>query len=178
MTRFNLLPWRAQRRRLILRQCLSGLIAVGLVATAMLAVCAQGQRQRVHQQEKANASWTARLQTLDRSRQQAADARATLDDVRRQQAELSALRASGEGMPVLLRWLEAALPTDLRLTTLTFEQQRLLVSGEASSGLGVAGLMQAFQSLPSVGSVTLQDLQARGDAQVFRIALELPGGRS
>ncbi|MBA1194148.1 PilN domain-containing protein [Pseudomonas entomophila] len=178
MTTFNLLPWRAQRRRAALRQSLAMLTAVCLLAMAMLAVCERHQRQRLQQQEQANASWEARLQMVDTSRQRASDARALLTDLARQQAELSALRASSTGMPALLGQLEAAMPAGLRLTELTFEQQRLHLSGQAPSGLLVAELMQALQALPEVGAVTLHDLQARGDTQVFRVSLDMRWSRS
>jgi len=178
MTGFNLLPWRAQRRRAVVYQCLATLAAVCLLAVAMLVVCTHHQRQRLQQQERVNAVWTARLQALDSTRQQAADVRATLEDVMRRQAELSALRKGGGDLPDMLGSLERAIPPGLRLTALTFERRRLLVSGQAPSGLLVAELMRALQALPQTESVTLQDVQAQGDAQVFRVSLDMRGSRA
>ena len=177
MTGFNLLPWRARRRRAVVYQGLATLAAVCLLAVAMLAVCAHDQRQRLQQQESVNAAWTARLQTLDRTRQQAADDRQTLEDVMRRRAELSALRRGGGDLPDMLGSLERAIPPGLRLTALTFERQRLLVSGQAPSGLLIAELMRALQALPQAEAVTLQDVQAQGDAQVFRVSLDVRGSR-
>ncbi|MBA1188347.1 PilN domain-containing protein [Pseudomonas entomophila] len=178
MTGFNLLPWRAQRRRAALRQRLVALAGACLLAVMMLTVCAHHHRQRLQQQQETNAAWVVRLEALERSRQQAAEVKATLEDLTRQLAELSALRADGDGLPALLGPLEDALPAGLRLTALVFEQRRLQVSGQAPSGLLVAELMQALQALPQVGSVTLQDLQAQGDTQVFSVSLDAYGSRS
>ena len=177
MTGFNLLPWRARRRRAVMYQCLATLAAVCLLAVAMLGVCAYDQHQRLRQQDSANAVWTARLQALDSTRQQAADVRATLEDRTRRQAELSALRTGGD-LPDMLGSLERAIPPGLRLTALTFERQRLLVSGQAPSGLLIAELMRALQALPQADAVTLQDVQAQGDAQVFRVSLDMREGRA
>jgi len=178
MTRFNLLPWRARRRHAVLRRWLAVLTAVCLLAVVMLMVCTHDQRQRLQQQENANAAWEARLQALDRHRQQVADMKTTLADVTRRQLELSALRTSDDDLSAMLGSLEHAIPAGLRLTALTFERQHLRVSGQAPSGLLVAELMQALQALPKVDSVTLQDLQAQGDIQVFRVMLDMQGSRS
>ena len=156
MTRINLLPWRAERRKQREREFygMLGLAAVAGLAVALLWVF--WMSAQISNQNSRNDYLKAQIKQLDAKITEIKNLEKTRDQLLARKKIIEQLQANRSQMVHLFDELVKTIPDSVRLTNMTQNGQNLHLDGVAQSNASVATYMRHIEASPWLGGVDLK----------------------
>lgn len=164
MAHINLLPWRAERRKVRQREFFTQLGAAALVAIGFLLLWWLWMDMRIDNQNERNAYLQDQIKQVD--------ARLTkINDLEKVRAQLLArkqiieqLQANRSQMVHLFDELVKTIPGSARLTSIKQNGDHMVLGGVAQSNASVADYMRNIEVSPWMGQADLSKTENSHDA--------------
>lgn len=164
MAHINLLPWRAERRKLRQREFFMQLGAAALAAIGLLLLWGFWMGMRIDNQNERNAYLQDQIKQVD--------ARLTkINDLEKVRAQLLArkqiieqLQANRSQMVHLFDELVKTIPGSSRLTSIKQNGDQMVLGGVAQSNASVAEYMRNIEASPWMGQTDLSKTENSHDA--------------
>ncbi|GAB2564693.1 PilN domain-containing protein [Dyella jejuensis] len=164
MARINLLPWRAERRKIRQREFFMQLGAAALAAVGVLLLWGFWMGMRVDNQNERNAYLQDQIKQVD--------ARLTkINDLEKVRAQLLArkqiieqLQANRSQMVHLFDELVKTIPSSARLTSIKQAGDQMVLDGVAQSNASVADYMRNIETSPWMGQTDLSKTENSHDS--------------
>lgn len=156
MTRINLLPWRAERRKQREREFygMLGLAAVAAIGVVLLWALWMGAR--ISNQQQRNQYLQTQITQLDAKIAEIKDIENTRKQLLARKEIIEQLQANRSQMVHLFDELVQATPESIRLTSMTQNGASLHLDGVAQSNASVANYMRNIDASPWLGDVDLK----------------------
>jgi type IV pilus assembly protein PilN len=177
MTRINLLPWRAERRKQREREFYSmlGMAAVAGIAALLLWVFWMGAR--IDNQNDRNAYLTDQIKQLDAKIAEIKDLEKTRDRLLARKQIIEQLQANRSQMVHLFDELVKTIPDSVRLTGMSQTGENLHLDGVAQSNASVATYMRNLDASHWLGQTDLKKTENKasdtGLPYVFSLDLKM-----
>ncbi len=162
MARINLLPWRAERRKLREREFFIQLGVAAAVAVGLVVVWAMWMGMRIDNQNDRNAYLQGQIAQLKAENQQIKNLDKVRDRLLARKKIIEDLQANRSQMVHLFDELVKRTPASIRLTSMAQKGDLLTLTGVAQSNAAVADYMRNLEASPWLGAADLQKTEKQG----------------
>ena len=162
MARINLLPWRAERRKLREREFFIQLGVAAAVAIGLVVVWAMWMGMRIDNQNDRNAYLQGQIAQLKAENQQIKNLDKVRDRLLARKKIIEDLQANRSQMVHLFDELVKRTPASIRLTSMAQKGDLLTLNGVAQSNAAVADYMRNLEASPWLGAADLQKTEKQG----------------
>ena len=167
MARINLLPWRAERRKLREREFFIQLGAAAAVAVGLVVVWAMWMGMRIDNQNDRNAYLQGQIAQLKAENEQIKNLDKVRDRLLARKKIIEDLQANRSQMVHLFDELVKRTPDSIRLTSMAQKGDLLTLDGLAQSNAAVADYMRNLEASPWLGAADLKKTEKRaGDSRM------------
>jgi type IV pilus assembly protein PilN len=161
MAKINLLPWRAERRKLREREfymMLGAALVAGVLAVLLWVFWMDA---RIENQDSRNAYLTEQIHQLDSKLEKIKDLEKTKSKLLARKQIIEQLQASRTQMVHLFDELVKTIPDGVRLNTLKQTGDTLTLEGQAQSNASVASYMRNLDASPYLTHSDLKKTEAK-----------------
>ena len=167
MARINLLPWRAERRKLREREFFIQLGAAAAVALGLVVVWAMWMGMRIDNQNDRNAYLQGQIAQLKAENEQIKNLDKVRDRLLARKKIIEDLQANRSQMVHLFDELVKRTPDSIRLTSMAQKGDLLTLDGVAQSNAAVADYMRNLEASPWLGAADLKKTEKQaGDSRM------------
>jgi type IV pilus assembly protein PilN len=173
MAKVNLLPWRAERRKVRQREFYSllggaaiGALALGLLVSFYYSAQIEGQTKR-------NAYLNDKITELDAKIAEIKALDAEKDKLLRRKEVIEQLQANRSQMVHLFDELVRTIPEGVRLTSVKQDGDKLTLEGQSQSNARVSAYMRNIEASGWMTNPELSVIEARGDDKTLPYAFNL-----
>jgi type IV pilus assembly protein PilN len=164
MAHVNLLPWRAERRKLREREFYMQLVAAFVVALGVLLLWIFWMDQRIDNQNERNTYLQTEIKQLDVRIAKIKDLEKVREHLLARKQIIEQLQADRSQMVHLFDELVKTIPSSARLSGLKQNGQSMSLDGVAQSNASVAEYMRNVESSPWMGHTDLRKTENTHDA--------------
>ncbi|MEW9573502.1 PilN domain-containing protein [Rhodanobacter sp. Si-c] len=164
MAHVNLLPWRAERRKLREREFYGQLGAAFVAGLGFVLLWAIWMGARVDNQTDRNAILQGEIKQLDVKIAKIKDLETVREHLLARKQIIEQLQADRSKMVHLFDELVKTMPSSVRLTVLKQAGDTMSLDGVAQSNASVAEYMRNIEASPWMGHVDLRKTENRHDA--------------
>lgn len=164
MAHVNLLPWRAERRKLREREFYMQLVAAFIVALGVLLLWIFWMDQRIDNQNERNTYLQTEIKQLDVRIAKIKDLEKVREHLLARKQIIEQLQADRSQMVHLFDELVKTIPSSARLSGLKQNGQSMSLDGVAQSNASVAEYMRNVESSPWMGHTDLRKTENTHDA--------------
>ncbi|SHL77197.1 PilN domain-containing protein [Rhodanobacter sp. OK091] len=164
MAHVNLLPWRAERRKLREREFYMQLVAAFVVALGVLLLWIFWMDQRIDNQNERNTYLQTEIKQLDVRIAKIKDLEKVREHLLARKQIIEQLQADRSQMVHLFDELVKTIPSSARLNGLKQNGQSMSLDGVAQSNASVAEYMRNVESSPWMGHTDLRKTENTHDA--------------
>lgn len=143
-TRFNLQPWR-EERRIVQQKRFIGITAV--IVIALLALCGLNyylEKSYINSQQEAIAILKSDISSLQSAKNEVEDTQALIAEINKQILSIETLQSQRDIALKLMDYLAKATPETVFLNSVDFDGEKLVVRGISENDAGVASFMRAL----------------------------------
>ena len=164
MARINLLPWRAERRKIRQREFFMQLGAAALMAFGALFLWWFWMNMRIDNQNERNAYLDDQIKQVDVRLQKIKDLEKVRAQLLARKQIIEQLQANRAQMVHLFDELVKTIPTSVRLTSIKQNGDHMVLGGVAQSNASVAEYMRNIETSPWMGQADLSKTENSHDA--------------
>lgn len=164
MARINLLPWRAERRKLREREFYMMLAASAVAAILVVFGVVYWMGERIENQNTRNAYLTAQIKGLDEKIEKIKELENTKSRLLARKQIIEDLQSNRSQMVHLFDQLAKTIPEGARLTSLKQAGEQLILEGVAESSTRVATYMRRIEASPQFGRTDLSKIENKETA--------------
>ena len=164
MARINLLPWRAERRKIRQREFFMQLGAAAVVAAAILIVWWLWMDMRIDNQNERNAYLQDQIKQVDARLDKIKDLEKVRSELLARKQIIEQLQANRSQMVHLFDELVKTIPASARLTSIKQNGDQMVLNGVAQSNASVADYMRNIETSPWMGQTDLSKTENSHDA--------------
>ena len=173
MAKINLLPWRAERRKLREREFYMMLVAAMIVAGLAIFLWIMWMDARIENQDHRNAYLKDEIHQLDGKLEKIKDLEKTKAKLLARKQIIEQLQASRTQMVHLFDELVKTIPDGVRLNSLKQVGDTLTLEGVAQSNASVASYMRNLDASPYLMRSDLKKTEAKGSDKRNRFEFAL-----
>lgn len=177
MARINLLPWRAERRRLRQREFVVMLAGAAVAAVLLSFLIISYYGAQIDGQNQRNAYLTAEIAKLDVQIKEIDQLDVKMAKLLDRKIAIEKLQADRSQMVHLFDELVKTLPDGVKLASITQSGDELTLDGQAQSNARVSAYMRNLQSSGWMKTPELFVIKAEGDDKslpyVFKLRVKL-----
>ena len=173
MARINLLPWRAERRKLREREFFMQLGAALVAAILVVLLWNFWMGLRIDNQNDRNSYLHAQIAQLDGRISKIKDLETVRQRLLSRKQVIEQLQADRSQMVHLFDELVKTIPPSVRLTALKQNGDSMTLHGVAQSNASVADYMRNIEASPWLGPVDLSKTENRHDSSRMPYSFEL-----
>jgi len=159
MARINLLPWRADRRKLREREFYMMLLASGVGALFALFALIGWMGARIDTQDERNAYLQNEIKGLDKQIEEIKELDKTKSQLLTRKQIIEQLQSNRSQMVHLFDEMVKTIPDGVRLTTMKQVGDILTLEGVAESNARVASYMRNIDNSPWMGRTDLRKIE-------------------
>ncbi|RDS82553.1 PilN domain-containing protein [Dyella psychrodurans] len=164
MARINLLPWRAERRKIRQREFFMQLGAAALVAFGLMLFWWLWMDMRVDNQNERNAYLQDQIKQVDVRLEKIKDLEKVRAQLLARKQIIEQLQANRSQMVHLFDELVKTIPASGRLTSIKQNGDQMVLNGVAQSNASVAEYMRNIETSPWMGQADLSKTENSHDA--------------
>ena len=164
MARINLLPWRAERRKLREREFYMMLAASALAAVVIFLGATYWMSERIENQNNRNTYLDKQIKELDVKIEKIKDLERTRSQLLARKQIIEDLQSNRSQMVHLFDQLAKTIPSGTRLTSLKQANEILTLEGVAESSTRVASYMRNMEGSPQMGRSDLAKIESKEGA--------------
>ncbi|HUA81295.1 MAG TPA: PilN domain-containing protein [Dyella sp.] len=164
MARINLLPWRAERRKIRQREFFMQLGAAALVAVGALLLWWFWMDMRIDNQNERNAYLQDQIKQVDVRLDKIKDLEKVRAQLLARKQIIEQLQANRSQMVHLFDELVKTIPGAARLTSVKQAGDRMVLDGVSQSNASVAEYMRNIEASPWMGQADLSKTENTHDA--------------
>lgn len=164
MARINLLPWRAERRKLREREFYMMLAASAVAGILVVFGAVYWMSERIDNQNARNAYLTTEIKGLEEKIEKIKDLEKTRSQLLARKQIIEDLQSNRSQMVHLFDQLAKTIPEGARLTSLKQGGERLTLEGVAESSTRVATYMRSIEASPQFGRADLAKIESKEGA--------------
>ncbi|HTV87310.1 MAG TPA: PilN domain-containing protein [Dyella sp.] len=164
MARINLLPWRAERRKIRQREFFMQLGAAALVAIGLMLLWWLWMDMRIDNQNQRNAYLQDQIKQVDVRLDKIKDLEKVRDQLLARKQIIEQLQANRSQMVHLFDELVKTIPPSARLTSIKQNGDKMVLDGVAQSNASVAEYMRNIEASPWMGQADLSKTENSHDA--------------
>ncbi len=161
MARINLLPWRAERRKLREREFYMMLAASALGAVVVFLAATYWMGERIENQNDRNTYLGKQIKELDGKIEKIKDLERTRSQLLARKQIIEDLQSNRSQMVHLFDQLAKTIPNGTRLTSLKQANEVLTLEGVAESSTRVATYMRNMEGSPQMGRSDLGKIESK-----------------
>lgn len=159
MANINLLPWRAQRRKIRQREFYMGLLATTIAAFAVVFLGILWMGHLIDVQNERNAYMQDQIKALDAKIVEIAELDKTRSQLLTRKEIIEQLQSNRSQMVHLFDDMVKTIPDGARLTGMKQAGDTLTLEGVAESNSRVASYMRAIDAAPWMGHTDLRKIE-------------------
>ena len=167
MANINLLPWRAERRKLREREFYVMLLATAVAAFAVLVLAIFWMGHLIDNQNSRNAYLQNEIKGLDQKIAEIAELDKTRSQLLTRKEIIEQLQSNRSQMVHLFDEMVRTIPDGVRLTSMKQAGDTLTLEGLAESNSRVASYMRNIDSSPWMGHTDLRKIENRTGTKDF-----------
>jgi type IV pilus assembly protein PilN len=164
MAHINLLPWRAERRKIRQREFFMQLGAAAVVAAAILIVWWLWMDMRIDNQNQRNAYLQDQIKQVDVRLDKIKDLEKVRAELLARKQIIEQLQANRSQMVHLFDELVKTIPASARVTSIKQNGDQMVLNGVAQSNASVADYMRNIEASPWMGQADLSKTENSHDA--------------
>ncbi|GGA23772.1 PilN domain-containing protein [Dyella nitratireducens] len=164
MAHINLLPWRAERRKIRQREFFMQLGAAGLVAIGVLFLWWFWMDMRIDNQNDRNAYMQDQIKQVDARLEKIKDLEKVRAQLLARKQIIEQLQANRSQMVHLFDEMVKTIPSNVRLTSIKQAGDQMVLGGVAQSNASVAEYMRNIETSPWMGQADLSKTENSHDA--------------
>ena len=164
MAHINLLPWRAERRKIRQREFFMQLAAAGLAAIGVLFLWWFWMDMRIDNQNDRNAYLQDQIKQVDARLEKIKDLEKVRAQLLARKQIIEQLQANRAQMVHLFDELVKTIPGSVRLTSIKQAGDQMVLGGVAQSNASVAEYMRNIEASPWMGQADLSKTENSHDA--------------
>jgi type IV pilus assembly protein PilN len=164
MAHINLLPWRAERRKLRQREFFMQLGAVALAAVGVLMLWGFWMGMRIDNQNDRNAYLQDQIKQVDARLDKIKDLEKVRSQLLARKQIIEQLQANRSQMVHLFDELVKTIPGSVRLSSIKQAGDQMVLDGVAQSNASVADYMRNIEASPWMGPTDLSKTQNSHDS--------------
>jgi type IV pilus assembly protein PilN len=164
MAHINLLPWRAERRKIRQREFFMQLAAAGLAAIGALFLWWFWMDMRIDNQNDRNAYLQDQIKQVDARLEKIKDLEKVRAQLLARKQIIEQLQANRAQMVHLFDELVKTIPGSVRLTSIKQGGDTMVLGGVAQSNASVAEYMRNIEASPWMGQADLSKTENSHDA--------------
>jgi type IV pilus assembly protein PilN len=164
MAHINLLPWRAERRKVRQREFFMQLGAAALVAVGFILFWWLWMDMRIDNQNQRNAYLQDQIKQVDARLTKINDLENVRSQLLARKQIIEQLQANRSQMVHLFDELVKTIPTSARLTSIKQNGDQMVLGGVAQSNASVADYMRNIEGSPWMGQTDLSKTENSHDA--------------
>lgn len=182
MAKINLLPWRAERRKLREREFYGMLGAAAVAAVVVLGLAIFGMNARIDSQNDRNTYLQNEIKEVDKKLTEIKELDKTRSKLLARKQVIEQLQADRSQMVHLFDELVRTIPDGVRLTQIKQAGDILTLEGVAQSNASVATYMRNLETSQWMGTANLKKTEAKRNEKrmpyLFSLDVKLrkPGG--
>lgn len=165
MAKINLLPWRAERRKLREREFYMMLLMTAVAAFAVLFAAIYWMSHLIENQNQRNAYLQAEIKGLDKKIEEIKELDKTRSQLLTRKEIIEQLQSNRSQMVHLFDELVKTIPDGTRLSTMKQVGDTLTLEGIAESNSRVATYMRHIDASPWMGRTELRKTENKADAK-------------
>ena len=167
MANINLLPWRAERRKLREREFYMMLLATAVAAFAVLVLAIFWMGHLIDNQNSRNAYLQNEIKGLDQKIAEIAELDKTRSQLLTRKEIIEQLQSNRSQMVHLFDEMVRTIPDGVRLTSMKQAGDTLTLEGLAESNSRVASYMRNIDGSPWMGHTDLRKIENRTGTKDF-----------
>jgi type IV pilus assembly protein PilN len=164
MAHINLLPWRAERRKIRQREFFMQLAAAALAAVGLMLIWWLWMDMRIDNQNQRNAYLDDQIKQVDVRLEKIKDLEKVRSELLARKQIIEQLQANRSQMVHLFDELVKTIPASSRLTSIKQNGDQMVLNGVAQSNASVADYMRNIESSPWMGQADLSKTENSHDA--------------
>jgi type IV pilus assembly protein PilN len=164
MARINLLPWRAERRKIRQREFFMQLGAAALVAIGIMLFWWLWMDMRIDNQNERNAYLQDQIKQVDTRLEKIKDLEKVRSQLLARKQIIEQLQANRSQMVHLFDELVKTIPASARLMSIKQNGDHMVLDGVAQSNASVAEYMRNIETSPWMGQADLSKTENSHDA--------------
>jgi type IV pilus assembly protein PilN len=164
MAHINLLPWRAERRKIRQREFFMQLAAAALAAVGLMLLWWLWMDMRIDNQNQRNAYLQDQIKQVDVRLEKIKDLEKVRSELLARKQIIEQLQANRSQMVHLFDELVKTIPTSARLTSIKQNGDQMVLNGVAQSNASVADYMRNIEASPWMGQADLSKTENSHDA--------------
>jgi type IV pilus assembly protein PilN len=165
MAKINLLPWRAERRKLREREFYMMLLMTAVAAFAVLFAAIYWMSHLIDNQNQRNAYLQNEIKGLDKKIEEIKELDKTRSQLLTRKEIIEQLQSNRSQMVHLFDELVKTIPDGTRLSTMKQVGDTLTLEGIAESNSRVASYMRNIDASPWMGRTDLRKTENKADAK-------------
>jgi len=165
MANINLLPWRAERRKLREREFYMMLLATAVATFVVLIAAIFWMGQLIENQERRNTYLQGEIKGLDKQIEEIKELDKTRSQLLTRKEIIEQLQSNRSQMVHLFDEMVKTIPDGARLTSMKQSGQVLTLEGVAESNSRVATYMRNVDVSPWMGHTDLRKIENKADAK-------------
>jgi type IV pilus assembly protein PilN len=173
MAKVNLLPWRAERRKVRQREFYSMLGGAAIGALALGLLISFYYSEQVDGQTRRNAYLTDQIALLDKKIEEIKRLDTEKDKLLRRKEVIEQLQANRSQMVHLFDELVRTIPEGVRLTAIKQDGDKLTLDGQSQSNARVSAYMRNIEASGWMTNPELSVIEAKGDDKTLPYAFNL-----
>jgi type IV pilus assembly protein PilN len=173
MAHINLLPWRAERRKLRQREFFMQLGAAAVAAVGVMMLWGFWMGMRIDNQNERNAYLQDQIKQVDARLDKIKDLEKVRSQLLARKQIIEQLQANRSQMVHLFDELVKTIPGSVRLTSIKQAGDQMVLDGVAQSNASVAQYMRNIEASPWMGQTDLSKTENNHDASRMPYAFGL-----
>lgn len=165
MAKINLLPWRAERRKVREREFYMMLLATAMGAVAVLVVAILWMGHLIDDQNQRNAYLEGEIKALDKQIEEIKELDKTRTQLLTRKEIIEQLQSNRSQMVHLFDEMVKTIPDGTRLTSMKQAGETLTLEGIAESSARVASYMRNVDASPWMGRTELRRIENKATAK-------------
>lgn len=173
MAKVNLLPWRAERRKVRQREFYTLLGAAAIASLLIGFLVSYYYSEQIDGQNKRNAYLTDQITLLDAKIKEIQLLDQEKDKLLRRKEVIEQLQANRSQMVHLFDELVRTIPEGVRLTSIKQDGDKLTLEGQSQSNARVSAYMRNIEASGWMTNPDLSVIEAKGDDKTLPYAFSL-----
>ena len=173
MAKVNLLPWRAERRKVRQREFYSLLGGAAIGALVLGLLVSFYYSEQIDGQTKRNSYLTDQITLLDAKIAEIKTLDQKKDKLLRRKEVIEQLQANRSQMVHLFDELVRTIPEGVRLTSIKQDGEKLTLDGQSQSNARVSAYMRNIETSGWMTNPDLSVIEARGNDKTLPYAFDL-----